>query len=225
MIEVRCQSGLCNRLRVLFSWREYARKRQQQLIMVWPRWIACEERFDKLFNPISGVTFEYKDRATNLNYNGCQVCCVNGKRPVFDYRDLVPLDEILTQVRWRQQWLGDDYVAVHIRRTDFIPHRAKLNKKPTADAAFADFLDKHPGKKIHVATDDFQTYARFKMRYGDKLAPPQTINQPAHVRARTTSIQDAVTDIWVCRGASHFMGSDGSSFSGLIKTLRREDDN
>lgn len=223
MIEVRCQSGLCNRLRVLFSWREYARERKQQLTMVWPKFRACDERFDNLFAPVPGVTFEYEDRTGSFAHNGWQICRKGNRHIAFNYRDLIPIKEILDHVAWRQQWLGNKYVAVHIRRTDHLKYAAAAHFRPTPDEDFVAFLDRYRTAKIYLATDDFETYSKFKIRFGDRLAPPQAFKPPEQVNLRTTTIQDAVADIWLCRGASQFMGSFGSSFSKLIVALRRED--
>lgn len=54
-IIVHALDGLCNKLRVLLSFRQYALSQQRRLVVLWTVGDKCEGTFDELFEPIEDV--------------------------------------------------------------------------------------------------------------------------------------------------------------------------
>ena len=53
---VVAEAGLCNKLRVLLSYREVAQDAGHHLLVVWQQGNFCAEHYDDLFEPIDGMT-------------------------------------------------------------------------------------------------------------------------------------------------------------------------
>ena len=112
--------------------------------------------------------------------------------------------------------LNNNYISVHIRRTDHI-WLAKKENQYTSDNEFMNFLNKYD-KNIYVATDNKETYDKFKKLYPDQIK--FNYHKSFKNTLRETSLLDAIVDIYMCIYSYNFMGSGWSSFSGLIKELR-----
>ena len=114
--------------------------------------------------------------------------------------------------------LKNNYVSVHIRRTD-LEESIKNTNLYLADEVFIDFLDKSDdNKKIYIATDNEITYNKFKNKYQNRIK--FDYHKTYNDRLRKTSLQDAIIDIYMCVYSNDFMGTVWSSFSDLIKILR-----
>ena len=49
--------GLCNRLRVVLSYRQVAQREARRLVVVWQRDMQCNGEFLDCFQPLAGVRF------------------------------------------------------------------------------------------------------------------------------------------------------------------------
>jgi len=215
MIVIKPVGGLCNYLRVVFSYYKKACNENKKLIVIWEPTYSCPGYFLDYFKPIDNIIF-YDNNLDNyaIDYVGCQI--LENYDP--NYEKLKLLDEIETIVNNKREILGN-YIATHIRRTDHID-LAKVNNQFTDDDAFYNFIDKYiENKNLYIATDNEDTFSIFKNKYNDliKINYHNTINH-----WRRTSLKDAVIDIFMCVYADNFMGSGYSSFSILINTLRHE---
>lgn len=214
--------GLCNMLRVTFSYYMKALSENKKLIVIWIPTNACPGYFTNFFNIPNNMEFiyafdEYKiSQLTTVDYNGCSV------HPNFNtpsmYSQLSPSTNILNKVQNIVSSLENKYIAVHIRRTDHIA-MAKSEKQFTTDDEFIQFLDSYPEYNIYLATDNRTTQNLFYEKYKSRIKTIKFIN-PSQTQLRHTSLEDAIIDIYTCVNANIFKGSGYSSFTDLINDLR-----
>lgn len=216
MIVIKPLGGLCNRLRVIFSYNEYRKEINEQMLVIWVIDKACNGFFLDYFKPINNVTFYKKNKLKKgfkINYIGFS--CHPNYRP--NYSDLKLWPHMVNIINHRKKILNFDYIAVHVRRTDHIK-MAKNNNKYTPDSSFFNFLNEYKEYNIYIATDNNSTQTKFKNRYKNRVKGIKIINNTKTIRK--TSLKDAIIDIYLCKHAKYFMGSGYSSFSDLIKALR-----
>lgn len=211
MITIKTLSGLCNRLRVLFSHLEYARSLGEELAVVWRPDIRCNCLFLNHFKPICGVSFitEYEG---DLFYSGHSQMKID-----FSYADLAPNERIMDMLHERLKLLGPGFSSVHIRRTDHVG-LAMRNGRFTPDEQFINFIDSGEGK-VFMATDNPETRDKFQSMYPGRVVCLSQMNEGG---LRRTTSEDAILDIYTCVHSSSFKGSDYSSFTKLIEILRKE---
>lgn len=218
-LTIQLEGGLCNYLRVLFSYYEYAKSINSELNVIWLKTESCPGYFLNYFEPIPHVNFisniEDIREDTKIYYKG--VSCLNGYPPNYDKLKLRPFikNEILNKINK----LEKNYISVHIRRTDH-SNLAKKNNDYTNDEDFYNYIDKFDiSKNIYIATDNEITYNDFKKKYSNRIKfDYHLINQGSF---RKTSLHDAIIDLYMCVYADDFMGSGYSSFSHLINILRQ----
>jgi hypothetical protein len=208
--------GLCNYLRVMFSYYEYALKNNSELTVIWLKTPACNGYFLDYFEPVPNIKIIYNQPENIIiNYKGStrHVDFV----PNYTYLKLLP--QIKKIINKKINILTNNYISVHIRRTDHIK-LAKRHNAYTSDDDFLNFINKYNNKKnVYIATDNEFTYNLFKKYY------PKLIKFNYHKTnendLRQTSLKDAIIDIYMCVFSSDFMGSGTSSFSGVIRILRK----
>ena len=215
MITIKPTGGLCNYLRVIFSYYEYARSINSELNVIWIKSNDCPGYFLDHFEPIPHVNFKnHIEKDVKIDYQGCSQN--TNFQPKYDKLKLKPyLEKIVFD---KLDILNKNYISVHIRRTDHIT-LAKHNNCYTDDEEFINFIDKSDNNKnIYIATDNEITYNNFKTKYPNRIKfDYHKINNNS---LRKTSLQDAIIDIYMCVYSDDFMGSGWSSFSVLIKKLR-----
>jgi hypothetical protein len=214
--------GLCNMLRVTFSYYMKALSENKKLIVIWIPTDACPGYFTQFFNipanmEIISAFDKYKiSQILSIDYNGCFV------HPNFNipsmYNYLSPNTNIFIQVQNNITLLENRYIAVHIRRTDHVA-MAKSQNQFTTDLEFMQFLDTYPDYNIYLATDNRQSQDLFHNKYKQRIKTIKFIN-PMQRQLRHTPIEDAIIDIYTCVNASFFKGSGYSSFTDLITNLR-----
>ena len=215
MITIIPIGGLCNYLRVVFSYYEYANSINSELNVIWKKTHACPGYFLDYFEPIPNVNFSqscekdvkihykgYSSRNDNVNYD---------KLKLKPYLEKIVFDKL--------NILNKNYISVHIRRTDHITSAKKMNCY-TDDEEFMDFLDKSENNKnIYIATDNEITYNQFKSKYQERIK--FDYHKVNNNNLRKTSLEDAIIDIYMCVYSDDFMRSGYSSFSCLIINLRK----
>jgi hypothetical protein len=219
MIVVQPVGGLCNYLRVVFSYYKIASLSNDTLTVIWLKDDACNGYFLDYFKPIQNITFEYNNMNNyKIDYFGCNAHHDYNAHFKLKYENLELVPEINEIIINKQKILGN-YIAVHIRRTDSIEN-AKLNNQYTTDDCFFNFIDnKLKDKKLnlYIATDNIETYNIFKAKYGNlvKFDYHKTINGLRH-----TSLRDAIIDLYMCINSDYFLGSGFSSFTNMINDIR-----
>ena len=213
---IKPTGGLCNYLRVVFSYYSKAIHENTQLLVIWESTDACPGYFLDYFKPINNITFiNYNDKY-HVDYTGCEI----HKDFPPNYSALQLKDSIASLIKKKKEILGP-YIAVHIRRTDHIAS-AKKNNCFTTDEDFFMYIDKmKENKSIYIATDNIQTFTLFKTKYKNSIPFGYHTIKPRNL-LRHTSLLDAITDLFMCIYADDFMGSGRSSFTDFIYTIRND---
>lgn len=209
VVRIAPTQGLCNRLRVVFSFRKEALLKGWPLEVEWHLEEECVGHFLDVFEPVDGVDF-VSVLSGEADYRGCYQCCPP------DYADLRPNEAVRKFIRDNLRELGDDFVAVHVRRTDHSRHAIK-RECFTPDEEFHEFVEGTQGP-LFLATDEQEVQHEFRLRYGDRLKATSPFEHPD--KLRQSSLMRSVADLYTCVLATQFKGSGWSSFSRLIITLR-----
>ena len=109
---------------------------------------------------------------------------------------------------------------------DLYPHDEKIKNKNHLifkPVDFTDFIESYPDKKVFLATDNRTTQEKFIKIFPKRLTYACVIQGDGSKRhpKRTTSIQDAVKDLFLCIGSTHFMGTVSSSYSTFIENYKK----
>ena len=215
---IRPTGGLCNRLRVVMSYYEDAMKKKEKLIVVWYQDINCNGNYTDFFSPLPNAEFIYKDYKGKIDYHG-----YSALYRVTDYQRLKLLPIMIKFVNEKRKILENNYIAIHVRRTDHIEVAKKRNRY-TSDEDFFQFIDKYKNdaKYLYIAADNKETYEMFQKKY------PTLILFPYHEEVkgskRNTSLHDAIIDLYMCVFSKHFQFSGQSSFSDVILRIRQNQD-
>jgi len=227
-IRLYSHSGLCNRLRLITAYKHLSDIKNKKMEFFWVKSPQCNGLFKDLFNPIPNIGFTYlehrrksvrpPDTATMRNLFSHSQKIKNKNHLIFK-----PVDGIMGEVKSIQDRIGEDYIACHIRRTDIITIQKKYKIEPPKDQDFIDFMEKYPDKRIFLATDSRTTQEKFIKMFPDRLAYGCVVSGDGSRRypKRTTSIQDAVKDLFLCIGSAHFMGTACSSYSTFIEDYKK----
>lgn len=213
--KVYTESGLCDRLRVIFSYQNPLRQSGQELVVCWQTNEACPGQFLDLFEPIPGITFTTD--ATGANYVGSRGVVANDPRMRYLLHDLRPLPYLQDRIAEVQSRLPDRYAAVHVRRTDKLA--TDTARELTRDEEFFAFLDGHAGP-VFLACDNAATQHQFQQRYGDRLVTAAPIVPTTALRQ--TDLAHAVVDLFVCAHAYHYLGTNLSGYSILVEIMQQE---
>ena len=246
MIVVYPTEGLCNKLRVVFSYYQKALEKKEELVVIWDDTEQCNGYFLDYFEPVKNIRFVKNNKeAYPVDYKGYQCC--EGYRPYTSkyqsnfFEKLVPLPYLISVMDERRKLLKDKYIAVHIRRTDH-SDLARENERYTHDNEFHEFINENGTYNVYLATDNLQTQKAFLEHHserikcikladgGDRVDAPVSrfaslinpFNQDKRRKPnlRKTSLEHAIIDLYMCIYADKFMGSGYSSFSNFITYMR-----
>ena len=219
MLTILPTGGLCNLLRVVFSYYKYARSINSELTVVWKTTSPCPGYFLDYFEEIPHVNFVTDiEKDMKIDYKGC------GWHPdynpytgldIYDTLKLKPFMQNIISDKINE--LGGKYIAVHIRRTDHV-ELAKKHNNYTDDGKFVEFINKSD-KNVYIATDNDNTYNKFKQMYPNRIL--FDYHKSDQNLLRETSLQDAIIDMYMCIHSHNFKDSGWSSFSGLILNVRK----
>lgn len=213
--------GLCNRLRVVFSYLMQATSEGRPLVVIWKPSAECNGFFLDYFKPLPNTRFLTRNTRPRLPvaYEGYEWHPSFSPYESFIYEDLCLTAAMERRVRALVSRLGgeDRFISLHIRRTDHTT-LATTHGMLTPIEVFTRFIDSHPTKKAYLATDNHETQAMFLRHYGPRRLLTCAII-PVSDALRKTSLEDAVVDIFVASNAAYFMGSGYSSFTSLIEHL------
>jgi len=215
--------GLCNKLRVTLSYYQFAKTKNKKLIVIWDITSHCNGFFLDYFEPIENIYF-IKNNSNNYKifYNGFST---HSDFPFYITPELKLLPFMMDEVKKRIEILENNYIAVHIRRTDHIID-AKSNNLFTTDENFYDFIDKNIEENnkqyIYIATDNKATYSIFKNVYKNKIKIdyPLELNSQISNTIRHTTLKESIIDLYMCSYSNNFKGSGWSSFTDTIFQIR-----
>ena len=224
MIIIQPKGGLCNYLRVIFSYYVFAKKNNKKLLVLWEKTKFTTGFFSEYFLPVDDIIFEYFDNKNQISevkykidYKGSWDHNL-GYLPDYQYLKLKPC--MISIIKNKQKILANNYIAVHIRRTDLV-YIVQKKKKYLDDDYFMNFIDEEKDdKNLYIATDNKETYDTFQNKYKN-IVKFKYHNHMGNNKLRATSLKDAVIDLYMCVYADKFIGTNYSSFSYLINILRQ----
>ncbi|NCC35940.1 MAG: hypothetical protein EOM24_28575 [Chloroflexia bacterium] len=138
-----------------------------------------------------------------------------------------PIETIMARVEaFQTQAFRARMIGVHLRRGDFRIFEPLIADNTVAAMQAVDsYLGHCPDAGILLCSDDGAlnqyagtslptegVHATFVQRYGDRVvyATPQSLD-----RREPNAIQDALVDLWLLRQTDYFVGTVGSTFSGM----------
>lgn len=213
-VVVRAFGGLCNRLRVVLSYRAAF----GPIDVVWhPDGEIADGRWSDVFEDLDGVRFldsgDY-GTATIDPYPHAPHGWQDG------YRDVRLRPNHHARLGHLVSGVGP-YSAIHVRRTDHTA-MAQGYGTYTDDADFVQWLIDSEGP-VYVATDNGTTQRAYTSLLGDRAIVAATIaehpDQDAGGR-RNTTLSHAAIDLFACVLATRFKGSGESSFTNTVLMLR-----
>jgi len=213
---IKPHGGLCNYLRVVFSYWLYCKREGKTLGVIWTVTDECPGFFLDFFEPLEGVTFFKENPGLLIDFTG------NRWHPdynpyimnIFNHLKLVPL--IATKLSMIQLSLGK-YIAVHIRRTDH-SDLAKAENTYTDDDKFISFINEYPEYNLYIATDNRDTQDKFYGLYKDRIKVIEFIKPSSLLRQ--TGLEESILDLFICAQSIHFKGSGWSSFTATINQFK-----
>ena len=219
MITIKPTGGLCNYLRVVFSWYQHAKHLNLELNVIWIKTKWCPGHFLDYFEPIKNINFiNDVEEGCKINYHGCKCHPGYHQNRNYIYGELKLKPSLQKIVDDKLELLNKNYISVHIRRTDHLNYQLRKNVH-TDDEQFINFINNSDdNKNIYIATDNKGTYNNFKSKYPERIK--FDYHETDNNSYRKTSLQDAIIDIYMCVYSDDFMGTNCSSFSDLIHKLK-----
>ena len=228
-IRLYSHSGLCNRLRLISDYKYLSDVKNKKIEMHWVKSPQCSSLFSDLFNPIKNIEFVYhKYQKSAKKMRPRNTASSMGLFPhdkkIYQKNHLIfkPVKRIDDFINSIKSLIGNDYISCHIRRNDIITIQNKYKKKPPTDEFFFDFIESYPDRKVLLATDNRDTQDKFKKNFGDRIMIASVASKNGSERwpVRTTSIPQAVVDLFLCINSKEFAGTVCSSFSDFIENYK-----
>jgi hypothetical protein len=227
-IDLKPVAGLCNRLRAIFSYRKKAIEEDAILNVYWTDHSHCAGNiFNTIIDLPSHINYQYFSNSYGNDYvhrlpGEYNQCCI----PDYQCLKLKNNFKKLYLDIIEKLFQNKQYIAVHIRRTDFTIDAVK-NGHYMDDTYFYNYIDsvleKSPETLVFLATDNPTTQLQFISKYSQNIRIlhkiPETLNRET---LRFTNIEWAFLDICVCVNANDFFGTPKSSFSETIQLMREQ---
>jgi hypothetical protein len=215
---VYSNAGLCNRLRVMFSYNIIANKNNEKLDMIWDNNKACPGYFLDYFEPVKNINLlnKFTENTSIIKTNSQHKLTKN----IFVYDHLNLKLSLQTKIQNYIKQLGS-YVAVHIRRTDTISCPKKKNLY-LSNETYINFINKYKDYNVYIATDNYETQNEFYQLFKDRIKIINYISKPQKYipSIRQTSLEETIIDMYMCINSNYFLGSDYSSLTTFVKEMR-----
>lgn len=201
----------------------------KKIKMYWALSPQCYCLFSDFFEPIPNLEFEYlqwkgNKRKVRPKNTTVSIDLFPHDKKIYHKNHLIfkPNKLIVEKVSKIKKTIDGPYISCHIRRTDINRIQSKYNIQPPTDNFFEEFIESYPEHKIFLATDSRSTQIKFKNNFKDRIFTYGQPNDDGSKRwpRRTTTIEEAVIDIFMCIDSVHFEGTACSSFSGFIKNYK-----
>jgi hypothetical protein len=220
--------GLCNRLRVILSYRAL----YGEIEVLWARSTGvCRGSFLDAFEPLSGVTFtDMGDGlAQDLPQAADRVGPVSSASFVappswpLGYMQLRPRAHVMDRVDELDEM--DDrgpnrFAAIHARHSDHDENAARFGHVTTNEELLAWYHESGEGRPLYLASECKKTQEWFRARLPAVYANRAWTHQVHHYDERPGTISDAVVDLYICVRAAAFKGTWISSFSETVSLMR-----
>ncbi len=222
--------GLCNRLRVLFSYYYYiVKEKKDKLTIIWIVDEQCNGFFLDYFEPLPNVEF-YRDNSNNFPNDYKSKKGISAEpHPKYAltkfngiFKELIPKPYLMDKINHNLKLLNNNFVAMHIRYTDNLPNIKKydININSPFLKKYFDFFDKYIklNFNIYLATDNKNIQEIFYEKYPNNFKTIKNIDKPIGLRHST--LENAIIDIFTCSYSKYFINNHiRSSFSETIREL------
>lgn len=116
--------------------------------------------------------------------------------------------------------LRDNYIALHVRTTDFETDILKKEKNSTDLSKYYNFVYKFNYLKIWLATDNEYVQRKFIEKFKHRVIFYENITDELKMKARYTSPESIFIDLFMCAKSKYFLGTNKSTFTKLIQIIR-----
>ena len=218
VIQLNLKCGLCNRLQTIFFY--YIRiKKYKKLLIVWNIDKSNSPgNFYDFFEKIENLEF-VKETKLKVNYKG------NGsdlKVQFNNYKSLKLLPYMNDIIENEKTKLNNNYIGIHVRRTDIINlYKRKKIKFINNYDKYDKFIKSCQEKHLYIATDNQESYNYFYNKYKNSHILNTNIKFLKTKKRRKTSMKDSIIDLYMCINANHFLGTELSSFTRFIHHNRK----
>lgn len=233
-------SGLCNRLRAIYSYHKLAKEQDKPFLIIWRSKIdsSCIGNLLDYYEKIPDVDYILDDTKLDLtrelklkymdtyliernkgNYN-----TISSGGEVFDgrnkkysgkwthlYKELNLKSYMQKIINTNKDKLGK-YIAIHVRKTDHKNKECHIN--------YIEFIDEYPEYNIYIATDNPETQKVFYDLYKDRVKVIYLSTEWRQCGRRYSSLEQTILDLHMCIESDIFYGTLGSSYSELIYQKR-----
>jgi hypothetical protein len=221
-MKITCDNGLCDRLRFIFSYFFENKK----LTVCWKMNKKCNGHFLDIFQPIKNL--EFTENEENIDVSGWEPYSdIEKSQNIYKYLFLIPeLNQEINKLRLKM----NNYISIHIRRTDKLLRHKNLTK----DDDFIKFAKKTK-HNIFLATDCYYVQNKFKEIFKNRLFYFDEIKKPWNYTLddcqtygticpdfRPKSLRATAIDIFTCIYSNNFMGTNLSGMSDFIYYNRRQ---
>ena len=208
ILVVKPIGGLCNKLRVIFSYYKKAINENKKLIIIWIADRDCPGFFLNYFKPIENIIFVTNSNNLKIDFLTCEPIKNFYTNDMYSKLKLLP--HIENKIKNNINLLENNYIAVHIRRTDNLE---SIKKSP--DSVFIKFIEENKSCNLYLATDNLETQQNFIKKYSNKIKVINLIKGKINP-IRNTNLESAIIDLYMCIYSSKFLGSYYSSFTDFI---------
>tara|TARA_B100000886_G_scaffold339904_1_gene306895 strand:- start:3134 stop:4660 length:1527 start_codon:yes stop_codon:yes gene_type:complete len=222
VIELNLNCGLCNRLQTIFYHLNNLQE-EENLVVIW-NWNknGSDGNFYDYFNQIKNLHFIKSNKNYNfpIDYkgNGSDLNLIknNYEKLKLNYNYLKFLEN--EKIKFK-----NEYIAIHVRRTDIKSTYKALNVKYDSSYDIYDkFINSSSIKNLYIATDNEDTYKYFFNKYKNSHLINNNVNFLDTKKRRKTSLSDSIIDLYMCIYSTNFLGTKLSSFTDFILNNRNK---
>jgi hypothetical protein len=228
---VKCKSGFCNQLRLMLAGsflvtNGFINSYTQEWLL------SNENNVDYLgyFNSLPGVTLAPITEGKSVSFNN--VIHTTGFSAMINFytSKSVSAAEAISEVSsklipkdtaWNliSGYDVSEALGVHLRRTD---KTKDLCKEILSEHERQIMEESFKYKKVYLATDNFKSQQKYKKLLGEKLIMYSNITEYRIFNSiRYTQSEHTIADFMILQKCQKFIGTDKSSFSTLIKYMRK----
>jgi hypothetical protein len=189
-------------------------------------WTPDVPHFLKTFEPLDGVEFvDDHSPGFHQDYGIAAGAPADWRKA---YAEMRPVSSIVQRVATFREtlYLDGGYLAIHVRRTDMTPLAAMIGAHHETDEEYLRWCAARHGP-VWVACDNGETQRRYQSWLGDRFRSGCVLDgkelHGLNEHKVYGRIEDAIVDMWMCRGAVDWMGQGFGTFSGTIRILRALD--
>jgi len=240
-LTILARSGLCNKLRVLFTALYAAEKCKMQLSLAWLPVIGCRMEFGDYFKPINGVrivsdereliddifisTMTIADNTDIMKYqNGCNlfliscgaVTCGGTKNDIMvrhTRNRLILKDDVADEIEsYASQYIDDKTIGFHIRATEHFLDIVPIEKYEQEISILPKNI------KIYLATDKPGVYERLRDRFGNRII----YKEKTFGCDTKEGMRDGIVDLYLLNKCKMIYGVHTSSYSWMSSIIKND---